>query len=188
MVKRIQDVDMDWQAGQARLDHYNKWLMDPKRPIDSVYPGYPGDKNDSYSEGTRAGRKVVTKPVAPKSKSADNEASVKEKSMTKLATATEIVKSAGSKAEALAKIVETLGVTKANAYVYFTKAQKALVGDAYPNLKVTKAPKAEKPAKVRTSKVTELSEGKHKAKVAEIDAVIAGLRASGASVTPFTGL
>ena len=42
----------DWRENQARLDHYNQWLMDPKREFTSVYPGYPGDKNKSYSEFT----------------------------------------------------------------------------------------------------------------------------------------
>ena len=27
-----------------KLAHYNKWLMDPKRPLGEAYPGFPEDK------------------------------------------------------------------------------------------------------------------------------------------------
>ena len=29
---------------ERKLKHYNKWLMDNKRPFGSVYPGFPEDK------------------------------------------------------------------------------------------------------------------------------------------------
>ena len=104
--------------------------------------------------------------------------------MSKLEIAIELVKSNQDKKRALEAIVEELGVTRANAFVYWSKAQKVLVGDAYSNLK------AEKPvAKGRTAKtnpVTGTTPAKAKAKIKEIDAVIAGLKASGAQVaSPF---
>ena len=38
--------DISGQEGQNRLDHYNKWLMDPKREFGgSVYPGFPASKS-----------------------------------------------------------------------------------------------------------------------------------------------
>lgn len=102
--------------------------------------------------------------------------------MTKLEIAIELVKSNADKKAALEAIVEELGVTRANAFVYWSKAQKSLVGDAYPNLK---APKAEKTSR-KTNPVTGTTPAKAKAKIKEIDAVIAGLKASGASVaSPF---
>lgn len=190
---------MDWEAGQRRLDHYNKWLMDPKRPIDSVYPGYPGDtnKNDSYLD-TQAERKVVTKVVALSDKVSHNENTEKLKGnmmskVTNLSRAIDIVRANPDKQVALAAIVETLGVKRPNAFVYFTKAVKALGTDA-----PAKASKVEKVVVERAAKtararkvnpVTETSPAKAAAKLAEIDKVIAGLKASGATVaSPFAGL
>lgn len=180
-MKQKFEVNMDWRESQERLDHYNKWLMDPKREFTSVYPGFPGDR--------KSNRKSSKKPVAPKPETRYNESSVKEKQMSKLSIATDIVKNSASKQEAMTKIMETLGVTKSNAYVYFTKATKALGGD--------QAPKAEKPVKEKavkvqktetkkTNPITGTTPAKAKAKLAEIDAVIAGLKASGAQVaSPF---
>lgn len=105
--------------------------------------------------------------------------------MTKLEIAIELVKSNADKKAALEAIVEELDVTRANAFVYWSKAQKVLVGDAYPNLKAPKAEKVEKATR-KTNPVTGTTPAKAKAKIKEIDAVIAGLKASGASVaSPF---
>lgn len=102
---------------------------------------------------------------------------------TKLSTATEIVKTAVSKQAALAEIQSALGVTKANAFVYFTKATKAL-GTAPESVKT---PRVEKVGKVNP--LTETSPEKAAAKIAEIDAVIANLRAAGVKTTsPFAQL
>lgn len=102
--------------------------------------------------------------------------------MTKLSTAVEIVKLSADKQEAMAKIMEELGVTKSNAFVYWTKATKAL-GSA-PVVKTEKVEKARK-----TNPVTGTTPEKARAKIAEIDNVIAGLKASGATVaSPFAGL
>ena len=98
--------------------------------------------------------------------------------VTNLSKAIEIVKASASKPEALAKIVETLGVSRSNAFVYYTKATKG----------VTKPAKAEKAETVKES-VQGTSPAKKAAKVAEIDKVIAGLKQSGAKVaSPFAAL
>lgn len=188
---------MDWQEGQRRLDHYNEWLMDPKRPLGSTYPGYPGDKDRAKKSGKKSKeinklvRRKVTVAFGPKVSHNQNTEEMKGNMMTKvtnLSRAIEIVRVTPAKAEALDKLVAELGVKRPNAFVYFTKAQKALMGDAYPNLKPVKAPKAEKATK-KANPVTGTSATKAKAKVAEIDAVIAGLKASGAAVaSPFAGL
>jgi len=39
--------------GYDRLEHYNKWLLDPKRPLAEIYPGYPGDDNGTKSKKRR---------------------------------------------------------------------------------------------------------------------------------------
>lgn len=44
MRRYVQIEDVTGVEGQKRLDHYNKWLMDPSRPFTSAYPGYPGDE------------------------------------------------------------------------------------------------------------------------------------------------
>lgn len=185
---------MDWQDGQRRLDHYNKWLLDNNRPFGQVYPGYPDEvvenKNDSYSEVPEQSAQVSNETVALKPKKSHNRRIVNKimkgsemSKVTKLSQATEIVKASASKADALAKIMEALGVTKSNAFVYYTKATKATG---------TELPKGEKPAKAKAAKanaVTGTSPAKAKAKVAEIDAVIAGLKASGVKVaSPFQAL
>lgn len=94
--------------------------------------------------------------------------------MTKLATATKIVEAAIAAGETknviLDKIVAELKVTRSNAFVYYTKATKAT------GVKAEKAPKAEKKV-VKANPVTETSPAKAKAKIAEIDNVIAGLKA-----------
>lgn len=214
-MKRQQYQVTDWQEGQRRLDHYNKWLMDPNRPIDSgPYPGFPGDrvKNRSYSPKKPADsvetvqkatvfkgknpkkikglkQRKVTVALSGKVSHNKNTENLKGNMMAKvtnLSKATEIVKASATKAEALEKIVAELAVSRSNAFVYFTKASKAL-GTAPAT---AKAPKAEKAAKaVKANKVTELSPEKAAKKVAEIDAVIAGLKANGAKVaSPFAQL
>jgi len=212
-MKRQQYQITDWREGQARLDHYNAWLMDPNRDFGgSRYPGFPGDKNDSYSEPEKHVESVETVQNAPVSKGKKsnkinklahryvtvalsgevshnkNTETLKGNQMAKvtnLSRATEIVKASATKAEALDKIVAELSVSRSNAFVYFTKASKIL-GSAPAN---PKAPKAEKVAKVKVNPVTETSPEKARAKVAEIDKVIAGLKANGAKVaSPFAQL
>ena len=208
----------DWREGQARLDHYNAWLMDPKRPFDGTpYPGYP-DKNDSYLEPTESVETVQDAPVSKGKKSnkinklahrkvtvalnpkvSHNSGTVTKHTqkgnqmakVTNLSRAIEIVKAlpGAPRSHLLDKLVEELSITRSNAFVYLTKATKALGAEATP-----KAEKAEKvakaPAKARkVNPVTETSPEKAAAKVAEIDKVIAGLKANGAKVaSPFAAL
>lgn len=120
------------------------------------------------------------------------------KKVTNLSKATELVKTSidarTPKSEILAKLVEELGVTRSNAFVYFTKATKALDISISVDKGATKAEvkaasffaKAE--AKMAKKSITELTATKRKSKVAEIDAVIDGLRKTGAAVSPFAAL
>ena len=149
----------NWQDGQKRLDHYNAWLMDNTREFGKPYPGYPEDKNDSYSVKTVQKDQVLPVTVAKKSKKRYNNhidthtsKGSKMTKVTNLSRATDIVKESADKATAIAKIVEVLGVTRSNAFVYYTKASKALGQPAG-----VKAPKAEKVAKVKVNPVTETS-------------------------------
>jgi hypothetical protein len=104
------------------------------------------------------------------------------------------------KAEIIAKIVTDLNVSKANAFVYFTKATKALgITITKGEGKAAKAPKAKKSdqeiaddffanaeakLKAKANKVTELSPQKKAKKVAVIDKVIADLKPQ----SPFAAL
>jgi cbb3-type cytochrome oxidase cytochrome c subunit len=120
------------------------------------------------------------------------------KKVTNLSKATEIVKTSidarTPKSEILAKLVEELGVTRSNAFVYFPKATKALDISISVDKGATKDEvkaasffaKAE--AKMAKKSITELTATKRKSKVAEIDAVIDGLRKTGAAVSPFAAL
>ncbi len=103
------------------------------------------------------------------------------------------------KAEMIAKIVTDLNVSKANAFVYFTKATKALGITVTKGEGKAKAPKAKKSdqeiaddffanaeakLKAKANKVTELSPAKKAKKVKVIDAVIAEMKPQ----SPFAAL
>ena len=120
------------------------------------------------------------------------------KKVTNLSKATELVKRSVEtgmpKSYILARLVEELGVTRSNAFVYFTKATKALDISITVDKGATKDEvkaasffaKAE--AKMAKKSITELTATKRKSKVAEIDAVIDGLRKTNATVSPFAAL
>ena len=121
--------DITGADGQARLDHYNRWLLDPKRVPGTPYPGYPADKRPlSRKKGKKEMEAVATETVvitkvvkAPKADKAPR--------VTKLSIATDLVKATGKddKEACLKAIVEALGVTRGNASIYYTKAL-ALLG------------------------------------------------------------
>lgn len=187
--------------GQDRLDHYNAWLLDHTREFGVPYPGFPGDLVETVQDApvfsakntnkiNKLARRKVTVDLGPKVSHNTHMLNKKGNEMTKvtnLSKATEIVKAAidsrTPKAEILNLLVSELSVTRSNAFVYFTKATKALNVSITVDKGAVKAPKAGK-----VNKITETSPEKAAAKVAEIDAVIANLRKSGASVSPFAAL
>ena len=180
-------------VGQDRLDHYNAWLMDHSREFGVPYAGFPGDSVETLQDApvlevkntneiNKLARRKVTVDLGPKVSHNTHMLNKKGNEMTKetnLSIATRIVASTPDKALALSEIMNVLGVTRSNAFVYFSKATKG----------VSKPAKAEKgPKAVKVNKITETSPEKARAKVAEIDAVIANLRKSGASGSPFAAL
>ena len=179
--------------GQDRLDHYNAWLLDHSREFGVPYPGFPGDFVETLQDVpvlevkkankiNKLARRKVTVDLGPKVSHNTHMLNKKGNEMTKetnLSIAIRIVASTPDKALALSEIMNVLGVTRSNAFVYFSKATKGVSKPA----KAEKAPKA-----VKVNKITETSPEKARAKVAEIDAVIAGLRKSGAAVSPFAAL
>lgn len=189
-------------VGQDKLDHYNAWLLDPSRPIDGTpYPGYPGDSvetvqsspvfsEEKSNKNNKLAKRKVTVAILGEVSHNKNTKSMKGsvmKKVTNLSKATEIVRaqidSRTPKSEILEMIVKELGVTRSNAFVYFTKATKALDISVTVDKGAAKAPK-----KAKVNPITETSPEKAKARVAEIDRVIAGLRNSGATVSPFAQL
>ena len=121
--------------------------------------------------------------------------------VTNLSKATDLVKRNTEaripKAEILNMLMGELNVSRSNAFVYFTKATKALGISVTKGESKAKAPRktaedkadeffakaAEKLAKKRTT-VTELTPAKKAKKVAAIDAVIADLKPQ----SPFAAL
>ena len=188
-------------VGQDRLDHYNAWLMDHSREFGVPYAGFPGDSVETLQDApvlevkntnkiNKLAALKVTVDVRPKVSHNRHILNRKGNEMTKvtnLSKATDIVKAAidsrTPKAEILNLLVSELSVTRSNAFVYFTKATKALNVSITVDKGAVKAPKA-----VKVNKITETSPEKARAKVAEIDAVIANLRKSGAAVSPFAQL
>lgn len=130
MSKMIYTIsDVSGLEGQKRLDHYNKWLMDPKRVPGTVYPGYPEDKKLKVRKKGKMMQAVVETVAAPKtSRTVKTEKAQKPvksaRAGTKLAQATDIVKATGKhdKEACLKAIVEALGVTRGNASIYYAKA------------------------------------------------------------------
>ena len=91
----------------------------------------------------------------------------------------------------LTKFMEELGITRSNAFVYLSKVEKAVGEKRSSRLmegKTEESMKRKAPVARKVNPVTELSAEKAAKKIAEIDAVIAGLRQSGATVSPFSGL
>ena len=188
-------------VGQDRLDHYNAWLMDHSREFGVPYAGFPGDSVETLQDAPvfsvkntneinkLADRKVTVDVPLKVSHNTDmlNKKGNEMTKVTNLSRATDLVNAAidsrTPKAEILNLLVSELSVTRSNAFVYFTKATKALNVSIAVDKGAVKAPKA-----VKVNKITETSPEKARAKVAEIDAVIANLRKSGASVSPFAAL
>lgn len=113
-------TDIIGTEGQRRLDHYNAWLLDPKRVPGTTYPGYPAYKRPlSRKKGKKEMEDVVKDVVVAKEPKAK-----KEPKVTKLSVATDVVKSTGKddKEACLKAIVQALSVTRGNASIYYTKA------------------------------------------------------------------
>ena len=98
--------------------------------------------------------------------------------MNKIDTAIGIVRKTPDKSLALSEIMNILGVSRANAFVYYTKATKALT-----SFDVVDSAMAGVTAVQGRATVARARRDK---KTAEIDAVIASLK--GNPVNPFSGL
>lgn len=124
-------TDVKGDEGQKRLDHYNRWLLDPKREAGTTYPGYPEDRKvksrkkgrimEQVAVDTGVMKNVVKTVKAVKAPKAPREG-------TKLSKAIVIVKDTGKddKEACLKALVEALAITRGNASIYYAKAIAAL--------------------------------------------------------------
>ena len=118
--------------GQRKLDHYNKWLLDPKRKVeDGPYPGFPEDvklakaraklAEDVIAKAAKA-KAAPAKVKAPKAKRAR-----KAGAPTKLDRAVELFKANMklSKDNMIELFRTELDMSLAGATTYYYNAKKA---------------------------------------------------------------
>ena len=201
---------------KQKLEHYNQWLMDPKRELTAIYPGYkkPNEINELHTGADRTvknSKKIkelrsAEKPVALIPGAPTIDVSVKTShtsqgnnmtKVTNLSRCTAIFNEfpGAPRSVLLTKFMEELSITRSNAFVYLSKVEKAVGEKRSSNLmegkteeSMKRQPERKAPVARKVNPVTELSADKAAKKIAEIDAVIAGLRQSGATVSPFSGL
>ena len=112
--------------------------------------------------------------------------------MKKIDTAVGIVRNTPDKSLALSEIMNILGVSRANAFVYYTKATKALASFDVVDSALAGRPGIKFDEMGLPKKVTAVqgratvARAKRAKKTAEIDAVIASLK--GTTASPFAGL
>jgi len=115
---------------QRKLDHYNAWLMDPKRELGSgPYPGFPEDvklKAGRAIMQAEAKAKVEAKAAkAAKPKAVKAKRAPKASGPTKQDRAVEIFRELnGDKAAVISAIQERLEMSVAGATTYFYNAKK----------------------------------------------------------------
>ena len=115
---------------QRKLDHYNAWLMDPKRAVGSgPYPGFPEDIKVKAGRAilqAEAKAKAEAKAAKPKAEKAPKaKRARKTEGPTKQERAVEIYKRlAGDKAQVIQAIQTELEMSVAGATTYFYNAKK----------------------------------------------------------------
>lgn len=125
-----------------KLKHYNEWLLDNTREFGKPYPGFPEDQKAAKRKTSVIKETPVVAPVKrKKGKSVMKIETVgikaakiarAPKAGTKQAKAIEIVRTlgVGAKADAIAKIMSDLSMSKAGATTYFHNARNALATEA----------------------------------------------------------
>lgn len=116
-----------------KLEHYNKWLLDPKRPAGEIYQGFPEDikqakavaklKADMENRPAKVVKEKIVRP--PKAKRAKRAS--KQEGPTKLEQAIELYKANLhlSKDNMIDIIREKLVMSLAGATTYYYNARKA---------------------------------------------------------------
>lgn len=110
-----------------KLEHYNKWLLDPKRASGTVYPGFPEEAKlikarAKLAEDVQAKAKAkVEKAVAVKAKKAKKVAGAPTKQDLAVGIFNRLN---GDKAAVVSAIQAELGMSLAGATTYFYNAKK----------------------------------------------------------------
>ena len=114
-----------------KLEHYNKWLLDPKREFGKPYTGFP---EDLVKPKRAAKAEIIAKPAVKVNAPRVKAAPVKTKKRaaragngpTKQMLANDIfARLGGDKAAVIAAIQLDLGMSLAGATTYFYNAKKA---------------------------------------------------------------
>lgn len=110
-----------------KLAHYNAWLLDVARPLDSIYPGFP---EDAYwdKKRTKVARKVAP-AAAPAPKAPRAKRTPRGNGPTKQQRANVIVETffeTMPKEELITKLSLELPMTRAGATTYYYNAIRAL--------------------------------------------------------------
>jgi hypothetical protein len=114
------------EYGTRKLQHYNKWLLDPKRKVeDGPYPGFPEDLKPKRAVKPEIVVKPAAKVKAPAVKTKKRAARAGD-GPTKQMLANDIfARLGGDKAAVIAAIQLDLGMSLAGATTYFYNARKA---------------------------------------------------------------
>lgn len=113
-----------------KLEHYNKWLLDPKRPAGEIYGGFPEDLKQAKAVAKLKAdmekkavvkEKIVRPPKAKRAKRAS-----RQEGPTKLEQAVELYKANLhlSKDNMISLIQEKLVMSLAGATTYYYNARK----------------------------------------------------------------
>jgi len=119
---------------QRKLDHYNAWLLDPKRPVGggTPYPGFPEEIKmakaaAAYKEEFIAKREAKAK-AAPKAKAAKKVKSAPTKQDLAVAIYQRVAKDTGAispdKGLVISAIQAELGMSLAGATTYYYNSKK----------------------------------------------------------------
>jgi hypothetical protein len=115
----------DQEYMTRKLEHYNKWLLDPKRPSGTVYPGFPEEVKLAKARVALAEEfiaKAKTK-AAPKAKAVKAKKVAGAPTKQDLAVAI-FTRLNGDKAAVISAIQAELGMSAAGATTYFYNSKK----------------------------------------------------------------
>lgn len=98
---------------QRKLDHYNEWLLDPKRPILQKYPGFPDEHLFDKKPVENQDSQPVQAPVKSKP--------VKEAKGSRFLQAKAIFEVHKDKDQFIRVAMEEMQISKSNASIYFKR-------------------------------------------------------------------
>ena len=116
---------------QRKLDHYNKWLLDPNREFGTAYNGFPEEIEMAKAAMQKRAKRIAADVIVEAKATAKAKTAPKAKRVrngdgpTKQELACKIyARLAGDKALVIAAIQAELGMSAAGATTYFYNAKK----------------------------------------------------------------